>query len=120
MRYFLYTIKGSNVVQSIDARGKSAVKTENLVVDERSEGKVIEQIGKILPNVRVAVLPETFIVETINLRDLAGFMITTKDCDALRVSDFECNEEGDRLNRVIASVNIITCPKKSVSERSKL
>lgn len=36
-------------------------------------------------------------------------MVTAEDCDALRVSDFESNEEGDGFNGVVSSINIVAC-----------
>lgn len=65
------------------------MKTEDLIVDERRQRKEVEKVGKVFPNVRVAVLAQTFIVEAINLRDLTGLMIAAKDGDTLRESNFE-------------------------------
>ena len=36
-------------------------------------------------------------------------MVTSKDSNTLWVSDLECNKEGDCLDGIIASINIITC-----------
>jgi len=82
-----------------------------LVVDEGGERKVVEQICEKFPYVGVSVLTETFIVEAIDLGDLAGFVVPTEDRDALGVSDFESNEEGDGFDGVVSSINIITHKK---------
>jgi len=87
MRHLLYTIKRSDVIESINTWRETSVEAENLVVDKGSEGKVIEEICEVFPNVCVAVLPETFVVEAIDLRDLTGFVVAAKDCNALGVSD---------------------------------
>jgi hypothetical protein len=51
-----------------------------------------------LPDVRVAVLAEAFVVESVDLSDLAGFVVSSEDGNALRVADFESNEECDGLD----------------------
>jgi len=104
---FLYTIECSDVVEGIDTGGETSVEAEDLVVDEGGKGEVVEEIGEVLPYVGVAILSEAFIIEPIDLCDLAGFMVATKDGDALRISDFEGNEESDGFNGIVASINII-------------
>lgn len=114
MWYFLYAIERSNIVKSINAWGETAVEAEDLVVDQGGKGEIIEEIGEVFPYIRVTVLSETFVVEAVNLSDLAGLVITTKNCDALRISDLECNEEGDGFDGIIASINVITYIRWSV------
>jgi hypothetical protein len=65
------------------------VEAEDLVVNECGEGEVVEEIGEVFPDVGIAIFSETLVVEAVDLGDLAGFVVTTEDCDALRVSDFE-------------------------------
>lgn len=52
---FLNSVESSNVVEGIDTGRETTVKAEDLVVDEGSEGKVVEQIGEELPDVGIAV-----------------------------------------------------------------
>ena len=85
------------------------MEAEDLVVDQRGEGEVVEEVGEVFPHVGVAVLAQALVVEAVDLRDLAGLVVATEDGDALRVSDFESDEERDRLDRVVASINVVTC-----------
>jgi len=87
------------------------VKAEDLVVNESGEGKVVEEIGEVLPDVCITVFTETLIVEAVDLGDLARFVVTTEDGDSLWVSDFESNKESDGFDRVVSSINIITLGK---------
>lgn len=48
-----------------------------------------------LPDVRVPVFAEAFVVESVDLSDLAGFVVSSEDGNALGVADFEGNKEGD-------------------------
>lgn len=83
------------------------MEAEDLVVDEGGEGKVVEQVGKVLPNVGIAVFSETLIVESVHLGDLSGLVVSSKDGDALRVSDLESDEQSDSLDGVVASVDVV-------------
>ena len=107
MRNFLDTVESSDVIEGIDAWRETSVETEDLVVDKGCEGEVVKEVGEVLPYVGVAVFPKTFIVEAIHLCDLARFVIATEDGDALRVSDFEGDEESDSFDGIVASINII-------------
>lgn len=84
------------------------MQTEDLVVDESSKGKVVEEIGKVFPDVRITVFSEAFVVETVDLSDLTGFVVTTEDGDALRITDFEGHEEGHCLDGEVTSVDVVT------------
>jgi hypothetical protein len=83
------------------------MQTENLVLDESGEGKEVEEVGEVFPNVCIAVLAQALVVEAIDLCDLARLMVTTKDGDTLRVADFEADEEGYGFNAVVTAVDII-------------
>jgi len=85
------------------------VETEDLVVNECGKKEVIKEVSEVFPDVCVSVLAETLVVEAVDLSDLARFVVAAEDCDALRVSDLESDEESDCLNREIATVDIVTC-----------
>jgi hypothetical protein len=65
MRYFLNTIKLSNLVQCIYAGGKTTMEAEDLVLNDRSEWQKVKQLCVNFPNVRISILPQALIVETI-------------------------------------------------------
>jgi len=108
MRNLLYAIESSNVVQRVDTGRKAAVKAEDLVIDEGSEGKIVEEVCKVLPDVGIAVFAKTLVVESVNLGDLTRLVVSSEDGDALGIADFEGNEEGDGLHRVVSAINIIS------------
>ncbi len=95
MWHFLDTVKSSDVVKCVYAWRETSVEAEDLVVDKGSEGKVVEKICEILPYVRVAILSKTFVIKAVDLGDLARFVISTENRDALRITDFEGNEESN-------------------------
>jgi len=92
------------------------VEAEDLVVNQRRQREVIEQIGKILPNVGVAILAQALVIKAVYLCDLARLMVAAQNRDAVRVADLESNEQGDRLDGVISSVDIVPCATERKSE----
>ena len=89
MRNLLYTIQCSDVIKGIDAGGETSVQAEDLVIDQGGEGEVVEEIGEVLPYIRIAVFSETFIVEPIDLCDLAGFVVAADESHTVWVSRTE-------------------------------
>lgn len=87
----------------------TAIERQNthLVFDEGGEREVVEEVGEVSPYVRISVLSETFIVESVYLCDLPRFVVSAEDGDSIAVSELECNEEGYSLDRVVPSVNIV-------------
>lgn len=85
------------------------MKAEDLVLNQGCKGKVVEKVREILPDISIAIFAEAFIIEAVDLGDLARFVVSAKDCYSLRVSDFESNKEGDRLDTIVASVDVVPC-----------
>ena len=108
MRHLLYPIERANVVQGIDAWRETSVEAEDLVFNKSGEREEVEEIGEVFPDVCIAVFPEAFVVETVDLGDLTGLVVTAEDGDALWVADFEGDEKGDGLNGEVSAVDIIT------------
>jgi hypothetical protein len=109
VRHFLYAVECPNVIKRVDARGQPAVQTKDLVVDQGGEREVVEQIGEVLPDVGIAVLPQALVVEAVDLGDLAGLVVAAQNGDALWVSDLERNKQSHGLDGKVASVNIVAC-----------
>lgn len=107
VRNFLDSVKGSDIVECVDARGETSVEAEDLVVDESGERKVVEKIGEVFPHVRISVLSEAFIVEAVHLGDLTRLVVATKDGNPLWVSDFQGHKKGHCLDGVVSTVNVV-------------
>lgn len=87
------------------------MKAENLLFDESGEGEVVKQVGEESPNVWISVLAQTFIVKPVDLCDLAAFMITAQDGDAMWVSYFEGHQERYRLHGIVTTIHIVSHKK---------
>ena len=62
---------------------------ENFVVDDGGEGQVVEDFGAVAPDVDRAVFAEALVVESVDLRDLAGLVVPSKNGYALAVSNLK-------------------------------
>lgn len=107
MGNLLDSIQSSDVIQGVDAGGQAAVETEDLVVDQGGQRKVVEKVGKVLPNVGVSVLSEAFVVEAVNLGNLSGLVVASENGYALGVSNLEGDEKGDSFDGVVASIDVV-------------
>ena len=84
------------------------MQTENLLFDDCCKRQVVKELSELLPDLSIAVLSKTLIVEAIDLCNLATFVIASEDREPFREPYFECNEQSHSLYRVISSVNVIT------------
>jgi len=108
---FLNSIKSSDVIKSIDGGRKSTVQTENLIFDQGSQRKIVEQVSKHLPDIRSAIFSKALVIETINLSNLSTFVISSQNSDSIFVSAFEGNQKRHSLDRIVPTINIITHEK---------
>ena len=97
MGHFLNPIETADVVKRIDTWTQASVKTEDLAVNQSGEGQVVKKIGEIFPDICVSVFTQALIVETVDLGDLARFVVTSENGDAVRISNFERDKKGNCL-----------------------
>lgn len=46
------------------------MEAEYLVVNEGGQRKVVKKVGKVFPNIRIAIFSEALVVKTVDLSDL--------------------------------------------------
>ena len=56
---------------------------EHLIVDDRTDWEVVEDVGEVLPDLWIAVLLLALCVEAIDLSDLSGFVVSTKKANSV-------------------------------------
>ena len=80
----------------------------HLVLNQSGQGEVVEEVGEVSPDVRVAIFPQALVIEAVHLCDLSRFVISAEDSDTVAVTKLEGNEESHGLYRVVTSVDVIT------------
>jgi hypothetical protein len=75
--------------------------------DEGAQCEVVKDFAAVAPDVGGAVFADAFVVEAVDRRDLAGFVVAADEGDAIRVADFEAKEEKEGFEGVEAPVHEI-------------
>jgi len=57
--------------------------TSHLSFNEGRQRQVVEQVREVLPHTGIAVLAQTFIIETVHLSYLPALVVTTQDRDTI-------------------------------------
>lgn len=84
------------------------MQAEDLSVDESGEGQIVEQIGEVLPHIRIAVFAKTFVVEAVDLRNLSRFVVAAEDGDSFTIADLQGDQQCHRFHRVVAAIDVVT------------
>ena len=108
VRHLDHAVDIANHVQCVQTGRKAAVQAEDLVLDDGGQWQVIEQICEVLPHVCVAVLAEAFVIEAVDLGDLATLVIAPKNGDPVLEAHFQANQQCDCLYTIVASVDVVS------------
>ncbi len=60
-----------------DPWGESSMNTKDSALDDCGYGQIIEDLGKIVPNIVISVLFSYLIVKAINKSDCSGLMVSS-------------------------------------------
>jgi hypothetical protein len=83
------------------------VHCENLLIDDCCNGQAVEAVRESLP--KLDVIPSfAFIVEPIDTVDGSAFVVAAQDEEIFGVFDLVCQEQADGLERLLASVDIVS------------
>lgn len=69
---------------------------------------MIEESSEVLPNIGITVLSQALIIESVDLCDLLALVISSQDSDSVWVSDLKSNKEGNGLDWVVSSIDVIS------------
>ena len=71
--------------------------SEYLLIDDGSEGEIIENVCAVPPHIDRAILSETLIIESINLSDLPALVVASDQCYSVWIPNFEGEEQEEGL-----------------------
>ena len=84
---------------------------EDAIVDDGSQREVIEDVSAVSPNIERAVLPQAFIVKSVDLGDLPALVVSPDQRDQVGIADFIGEEQQKGLDAVEAPVHEIAQEK---------
>ena len=99
---FLNSFESSDVVKILNAGWESSVKAEELIFNNGSQRKIVKEFSEAFPNIWISIFAAALVIEAVDLSDLSGFVISSKNGDSVFVSHFECDEKGDCFNWVMS------------------
>ena len=65
------------------------MQAKELILDNSSEGKVIKELSKGLPDRWVSIFAATLVVEAVDLGDLPRFVVSSQDCYPIFMTNFQ-------------------------------
>ena len=84
------------------------MEAEDGVVDNSSEREVVEELSEVNPDIRVAILSKALIVEAVDLSNLSDLVVTSEDGNSVLEPHLQSDQERDSLDRVVATIDVIT------------
>ena len=96
-----------DLVEQVDGWRQAAVHAKDLILNQRCERHVVKEVGENLPHVGVAVLAQALVVKAVDLRDLPRLVVAAQQEDAVAVPHLERDQQRHRLDRVIATVDVV-------------
>ncbi len=98
VRDFHEAIQLTNLIEGVDTGRQTAMKAEDVALDDSREGQEVKERREVLPDVGVAILTQALVIETIHLSDLLGLVVTAKDGDTVGVAHLHANKQGHGLH----------------------
>ncbi len=80
---------------------------KDFFINKRTDWQTVKDVRKNFPEFdRVAAL--AFIVEAINSINLRALVIASQQEEVLRIFDLEAQQQRNRFNRLLASIDVVT------------
>lgn len=78
------------------------------IINKGSDGKIVKNLGEILPDIGTSIFSLTFIIKAVNLSDCSTFMIPSKNSDPILISDLVSQQKTESFHALIASIHVIS------------
>ena len=91
--------------------------TKNFVIDNSGKAEVIKNLSAISPYIHRSIFTQAFIIKSVHLCDLSGFMITPDESNTIRISNLQGQQQEECLHAIISAVHKIT-EKQIISVRT--
>ena len=84
------------------------MEAKDLVLHNCSERQIVEQVGQVLPNVRIPVLAQTLVVKAVHLSNLPTLMIASQNSYSIWISYLKSNKQRNCFYRIVTSIYVVT------------
>lgn len=85
MGNFHFAVDCPHLVDGLDFRREPSMDAEDGAVDEGPQWKIVKSLVKVLPGCGATILLDDLIIESIDLGDLPGLVVTPQQDDLLGV-----------------------------------
>lgn len=99
-----------DLLHGVEVGTQTAVHGEDLLVNDGGNGQAVEAIGKSLPQLDV-VASLALVVEAVDTVDGGALVVAAQNEEVLGVLDLVGQEEADGLERLLATVDVVTKEK---------
>jgi hypothetical protein len=83
--------------------------TKHPSIDNGTQCEIIKYLATPPPDIATSVFSLTFVVESVDLRYLARFVVSPNKGHAFRITNFESEQEKECLNAIKPSIHEVTC-----------
>ena len=87
------------------------METEDSIVNDSGQRKVVKKLSEVDPDVRVTVLAKALIVEAVHLGDLTDLVVSTENGQSILKTHFQGDKESNSLYGVVSAIDIISHEK---------
>ena len=108
MRNFLNSLNRFDIVYLMQCWTQATMHTENFIVNNGSDRKIIKNISEHLPHLWISIFALAFSIKAINLRNLSCFMVASQKTDSRWVPKFQSEKKGDSFYWVCATIDIVS------------
>ena len=81
--------------------------TEYLIVNHNTQCQIVEHVGKVVPDIGIAIFPGTLGIEAIGLGNTARLVVPADQMHSVWVSQFQTDKERDGLDAEHAAVDVV-------------
>lgn len=67
---------------------------KNTIINDCRKTQIVKYLTAVSPNINRAVLSQAFVIEAIDLSDLARFMVPSDKSEAIRIADLQHQKIG--------------------------
>ena len=96
--HFLLAVKRANLIEGINRGREATMNTEDFVVDNGGQSKVVEDVSAVPPHVNRAKLTQALVIKAVDLSDLARLVVASDESDSLRITYFQGNKKQEGLD----------------------